>query len=297
MGNIMPTQPAQTIHWYPGHMVKARRQLSENLRLIDAVVEVVDARAPAASRNPDFDDLFHGKTRIVLLNKADLADPRINAAWTRHYRAAGFFSDAVTATGKSAARTLSALMERAAQERVAAMKQKGVTKVIRCMIAGIPNTGKSTLINSAAGGSRALTGDKPGVTRSRQWVRVSPYLELMDTPGLLWPKLENQDQARYLAFIGSINDEIMDAEVLAAALLTALRTRVPQALAARYPGVNADTPEEAMLEAVAARRGFLLKGGKADTERAARIVLDEFRAGKIARVSFETPEMTDEALE
>ena len=283
------------IQWYPGHMAKTRRQLIENLRLIDAVVEIADARAPLASRNPDFDDLFQGKTRIVLLNKADLADPAASKAWIAHYRAKGILADTIVATDKRAKATAVALIERATRERVEAMKQKGVHKIVRCMIVGIPNSGKSTLINRIAGASRAETGDKPGVTRSRQWVRISPYLELMDTPGLLWPKLENQEYARHLAFIGSVKDDIMDVEQLATALLVDLNRRCPAALNARYSRIDADTPPEEMLTALAVSRGFLQKGGGPDTERAARIALDEFRAGKIARVSFERPENDHDA--
>lgn len=271
-------------------MAKTRRQLIENLRLIDAVVEIADARAPAASRNPDFDDLFQDKTRIVLLNKSDLADPAVSRAWIQHYRAMGILADTIVATDKRAKTSTVALIERATRARVEAMKQKGVHKIVRCMIVGIPNSGKSTLINRIAGASRAETGDRPGVTRSRQWVRISPYLELMDTPGLLWPKLENQEYAQHLAFIGSVKDDIMDVEQLATALLAELNRRCPQALSARYAKIDADTPAEEMLTALATSRGFLQKGGEADTERAARIALDEFRAGKIARVSFEAPE-------
>ncbi|MDO4571802.1 MAG: ribosome biogenesis GTPase YlqF [Clostridia bacterium] len=281
------------IQWYPGHMAKTRRQLQENLRLIDAVVEIADARAPAASRNPDFDALFSGKARIVLLNKADLADPEASAAWLKHYRAAGLLADTVVATNRGVKKAVTALIERAVRERVEAMRNKGVRKVVRCMIAGIPNSGKSTLINSLAGGGRAETGDRPGVTRSRQWVRISPYLELMDTPGLLWPKLGDEAQALRLAFLGSIKDDIMDVERLAEALLLELQGRCPEALSARYAALRPDTPRALLLEAVAESRGFLMKGGERDTERAARIALDEFRAGRIARVSLEWPEEAD----
>ena len=278
------------IQWYPGHMAKARRELSDNLKLIDAVIEVVDARAPAASRNPDFDDLFGSKARIVLLNKADLADPAVSRAWVAHYREAGISAEAVVSTGRNAKAAAVSLIERAVSGRVAAMKAKGVQKVVRCMVTGIPNTGKSTLINRIAGQTRAVTGDRPGVTKNRQWVKITPYLELMDTPGLLWPKLDDQEYALHLAFIGSINDEIMDIERLATELLSTLQACAPGQLNARYPKLTAETEKERLLETVCTSRGFLMKGGEADTERAARIVLDEFRAGKIARVTLERPE-------
>jgi len=278
------------INWYPGHMAKTRRMLVENLKMIDVVVELVDARAPLASRNPDFDDLFAGRARVVLLNKSDLADPQATKRWIAYFNRLGFQAAGVSATGGAAKKTATALIERAARPKVEAMKQKGVNKVVRCMMVGIPNVGKSTLINRIAGVSRAEVGDRPGVTRGKQWVKITPYLELMDTPGMLWPKLEDQRLAEHLAFLGSIKDEIMDAEALATDLLDYLRQVKPQALTERYKKITADTPKAELLEAVYKSRGFLLKGGAFDTERAARIVLDEFRAGKIARITLERPE-------
>ncbi len=278
------------INWYPGHMAKTRRMLVENLRMIDVVVELVDARAPLASRNPDFDDLFAGRARVVLLNKSDLADPQTTKQWIAYFNRLGFQSAGVSATGGSAKKIATSLIERAAKPKVDAMKQKGVNKVVRCMMVGIPNVGKSTLINRIAGVSRAEVGDRPGVTRGKQWVKITPYLELMDTPGMLWPKLEDQQMAEHLAFLGSIKDEIMDTETLATDLLDYLRQVKPQALMERYKKVTADVSIEELLEAVCRSRGFLLKGGALDTDRAARIVLDEFRAGKIARITLEQPE-------
>jgi ribosome biogenesis GTPase A len=278
------------INWYPGHMAKTRRMLEASLKMIDVVVELVDARAPQASRNPDFDDLFSNKARVVLLNKSDLADPQTTKKWIAHYAAHGISAAGLSATGGGAKKIATGLIERAAKPRVEQMRQKGVNKVVRCMVVGIPNVGKSTLINRIAGVSRAETGNKPGVTRGKQWVRISPYLELMDTPGMLWPKLEDQMLAAHLAFLGSIKDEIMDSETLAKQLLIQLAAIVPDALAQRYKKLAPDTPEDDLLAAVCKSRGFLLKGGELDTERAARVVLDEFRAGKIARVSLEQPE-------
>ncbi len=279
------------INWYPGHMAKTRRMLEANLKMIDVVVELVDARAPQASRNPDFDDLFSNKARVVLLNKSDLADPQTTKKWIAHYAARGISAAGLSATGGGAKKIAAGLIERAAKPKVEQMRQKGVNKVVRCMVVGIPNVGKSTLINRIAGVSRAETGNKPGVTRGKQWVRISPYLELMDTPGMLWPKLEDQRLAAHLAFLGSIKDEIMDSETLAKQLLVQLSALVPGALAQRYKKLAPDTPEDDLLAAVCKSRGFLLKGGELDTERAARVVLDEFRAGKIARVSLEQPEV------
>ena len=278
------------INWYPGHMAKTRRMLVENLKMIDVVVEVIDARAPLASRNPDFDDLFSGKARVVLLNKSDLADGNSTKRWITHYNRRGIEAAGVSATGGSAKKIVTALIEKAAKPRVDAMKAKGVNKVVRCMIVGIPNVGKSTLINRMAGETRAEVGDRPGVTRGKQWVRISPYLELMDTPGMLWPKLEDQELAKHLAFLGSIKDEIMDSEELATDLLALLQSMVPVPLTERFSKLAADTPKEELLEAISRSRGFLLRGGELDTERASHVALDEFRAGKIARVTLEQPE-------
>ncbi len=278
------------INWYPGHMAKARRQLAESLKLIDVVVEIVDARAPLASRNPDFDDLFSDKTRVVLLNKSDLADPAASAEWMRFYRAQGILAGEIVSTANSGKAQAVRLIGEAAADSVARMKEKGVSKTVRALVVGIPNVGKSTFINRIAGEARAKTGDKPGVTKGKQWVRVTPYLELLDSPGLLWPKLGDQSLARHLAYLGSINDEILELEELSSELLKELRTICPDALTARYKKLTADTPDDRLLEAVCQSRGFVLRGGVYDTERAARVLLDEFRGGKIARVTLERPE-------
>lgn len=277
------------IQWYPGHMAKARRQLQEDLKLIDVVVEVLDARAPLATRNPDFDDLFHDKERVILLNKCDLADRDICRAWVKYFRDMGIACDAVVSTGNEGKKRALEMISAAAMPKVEKMKAKGINKVVRVMIAGIPNVGKSTFINRAAGKKQAQVGDKPGVTRAKQWIKLGPYLELMDTPGLLWPKLENDRLAAHLAFIGSIKDDIMDVEQLATELLAELNTLCPEKLRARYAKIAEDTPKEELLRAVSFSRGFLLSGGEPDTERGARIVLDEYRAGKIALVTLEKP--------
>ena len=278
------------INWYPGHMTKTRRMLQENLKMIDVVVEILDARAPLASRNPDFDDLFAGKSRVVLLNKSDLADSNATKRWITYYNRKGIEAAGISATGGSAKKIAVALIEKAAKPRVDAMKAKGVNKVVRCMIVGIPNVGKSTLINRIAGQNRAEVGDKPGVTRGKQWVKITPYLELMDTPGMLWPKLEDQELAKHLAFLGSIKDEVMDSEELALDMLTLLQATSPAQVTERYSKLTSGTPKEDLLKAVCLSRGFLLRGGELDTERAAHVSLDEFRAGKVARVTLEQPE-------
>lgn len=275
------------IQWYPGHMAKARRMLIENLKLIDVVVELVDARAPRATRNPDFDDVFSQKQRVILLNKSDLASPQATKAWVEHYRAQGIAAIDFVATNSAKRKAAVELIENAASDKVKRMREKGVIKVVRAMVVGIPNVGKSTFINRIAGASRTQVGDRPGVTKGKQWVKISPYLEFMDTPGLLWPKLEDETLAQHLAFIGSIKDDIMDVERLAGALLWELNTLCPQELTARYKLVEPGMPAEELLIAVSRSRSFLLLGGEPDTERAARIVLDEYRAGKIARVTLD----------
>lgn len=277
------------IQWYPGHMAKARRQLTESLKLIDVVVEIVDARAPRATRNPDFDGLFKDKKRVVLLNKSDLASPALTKAWITEYKKNGIESIEFVATNSAKKKAALELMENAAKEKVEKSLAKGVKKTVRAMIVGIPNVGKSTFINRIAGTNRAQVGDKPGVTKVQQWVKITPYLELMDTPGLLWPKLEDPQLARHVAYIGSIKDDIMDTEKLAASLLFDLMRICPEDLTARYKKLEKDMAPEELLEGVCKSRGFVLGGGVLDTERAAHIVLDEFRAGKIARVTLDDP--------
>ena len=282
-----------TINWYPGHMAKAKRELAESLKLIDVVVEIVDARAPAASQNPDFDDLFASKSRVVLLNKSDLADPSVSKAWMKEYRTKGISAGEIVSTSNSGKALAVRLIEEAAREEVERMKAKGVNKTIRALVVGIPNVGKSTFINRIAGEARAKVGDKPGVTKGKQWVKITPYLELLDSPGLLWPKLENQIMARHLAYLGSIRDEVLELEELAWNLIRELRSICPDALYARFKKLDDNTPEEELLVAVAKSRGLILKGGVLDTERAAKILLDEFRSGKIGRITLETPIKTE----
>ena len=278
------------IQWYPGHMTKARRMMAQNLSLIDVVVELVDARAPYATRNPDFDDLFAGKSRAVILNKSDLANEQTTQKWAEYYRAHGWVALTCTATESGGRKMALALIERAAKEKGARLREKGLRKTVRVMVVGIPNVGKSTLINKLAGTTMAATGNRPGVTRGKQWVKISPYLELMDTPGMLWPKFTDEQTALRLAYLGSIRDEIIDGEELSIALLEDLAARVPDLLAQRYKKLDAAQAGEALLEGVCKSRGFILPGGVLDLERGAKTVLDEFRAGKIGRISLERPE-------
>ncbi len=278
------------IQWYPGHMTKAKRMLEENLKLIDVVIELVDARAPMSTRNPDFEKLFSGKYRVVLLNKSDLADKRATKAWISYFKELEIEASELVATGAGRRKAVIALIENAAKEKVEKLRAKGVNKTIRAMIVGIPNVGKSTLINTIAGTTRAQVGDRPGVTQGKQWVKISPYLEIMDTPGMLWPRFEDQTIAKRIAYIGSVRDDILDVEEIAASLLLELLKIAPKETIERYKKLTENDDMATVLDKVCESRGFRLSGGALDTERAARVVLDEFRAGKIAKVSFEYPD-------
>ena len=276
------------IQWYPGHMAKARRQLQEDLRIVDVAVELIDARAPAASWNPDFDTLFRGKERVIVLNKADLADPEETRRWIRCFESSGSICVFIDATKSRSASIVVEAIKKAAESRVQRMKARGIIKTVRAMIVGIPNVGKSTLVNGIAGKRRALVGDRPGVTRAKQWIRITPYLEICDTPGLLWPKLEDQESAKKLAYLGAIRDEIMPVEELASDLLGLLMTIARETTAKRYPALSDVREGTTPLEALALSRGCVRTGGEADTERSAALLLDEFRSGRIGRITIDS---------
>ena len=277
------------IQWYPGHMTKAKRMLSDNLKLADVVVTLLDARIPRASWNPDVSDMMRGKQRIVILNKADLADPAATAKWRAYYNAQGIETIAVTSVKKGEKKLVMQAIERAAKKRVAAMNARGVRKIVRVMVVGIPNVGKSTFINMVAGQAAAKAEDRPGVTRGRQWIRIGPYLELMDTPGMLWPKFDDEQTGLHLAFCGSIRDEIIDSEKLCTLLLQKLSEIAPQKLAARYKLEALPDDPEQTLEAICRARRFIQKGGVIDLQRGVRTILDEFRGGKIGKITLEMP--------
>lgn len=281
----------QTINWYPGHMAKAKRMLADNVKLVDVIIEIVDARAPLACRNPDFEDLFKNKIRIIILNKSDLSSKPQNKAWIGYFRDRGIMAAELVSTNSGMRKNTVALIERAGAETVNRFREKGINKTLRAMVVGIPNVGKSTFINCIAGTSKAQVGDKPGVTRSKQWVKITDFLELMDTPGMLWGKLDNEILAKHLAYIGSIRDDILDVEELAGSLLLDLMRICPEQVIARYRKLSKEMnqPEE-LLEGVCRSRGFILSGGLCDTERASRIILDEYREGKIARIALENPD-------
>ncbi len=276
------------IQWYPGHMARAKRLLGEQLRRVDAVIELCDARLPYSSRNPELISLARGKQRLLVLTKADLADGDATARWLQYFTRSG---QAAVKYDASPARTKDVLrrIERLTAPMVERQAARGVKKTVRAMVVGVPNVGKSTLINRLNGSPVAAVGDRPGVTRSNQWVRVSPYLELLDTPGLLWPRLDDALAAQRLAWLGTIRDQILDAHALAISLLEAMLAQRPQAVASRFHLHEPFAQGEALLDAVCFGRGFLLPGGVADTQRACAVVLDEFRAGKLGRLTLEEP--------
>lgn len=275
--------------WYPGHMTKARREMEEDIRLIDLMIELVDARVPFSSRNPDIDAMAKGKGRLVLLNKADLADPAVNQQWCEYFEKKGYQALLVNARSGEGLRSIQGKVQAACREKLERDRRRGIrNRPVRAMVAGIPNVGKSTFINSYAGKAVAKTGNRPGVTKGRQWIRPQKDLELLDTPGILWPKFEDQAVGLRLALIGSMNDDLLVKEESALELLAFLAETYPQALPGRY-GVAAGTPLE-MLEAVGAARKCCKKGGEADLERAAGLLLDDFRSGRLGRISLERPQ-------
>ena len=284
------------IQWYPGHMTKAKRAMKEDVKLVDLVIELVDARAPLASRNPDIDSLAAGKGRVILLNKADLASEKANAAWITYFESQGFQVMKIDARAKATLKQLTALIQEACKEKIERDRRRGIlNRPVRAMVVGIPNVGKSTFINSFAGKAAAKTGNKPGVTKGNQWIRLNKQVELLDTPGILWPKFEDQRVGLLLAFLGSINDEILEKDELASELADYLRNITPGLLKERY-GIEEDgkKPYE-LLDEIAAARACLTKGGVNDLTKAARLLLDEFRGGKLGRITLEMPEKKEEA--
>lgn len=284
------------IQWYPGHMTKAKRAMKEDVKLVDLVIELVDARAPLASRNPDIDSLAAGKGRVILLNKADLASEKANAAWITYFESQGFQVMKIDARAKATLKQLHALIQEACKEKIERDRRRGIlNRPVRAMVVGIPNVGKSTFINSFAGKAAAKTGNKPGVTKGNQWIRLNKQVELLDTPGILWPKFEDQRVGLLLAFLGSINDEILEKDELASELADYLRNITPGLLKERY-GIEEDgkKPYE-LLDEIAAARACLTKGGVNDLTKAARLLLDEFRGGKLGRITLEMPEKKEEA--
>ncbi len=277
------------IQWYPGHMTKARRAIQQDMALVDMVIELLDARAPASSRNPDIDTLARGKARIVLLNKADLAEPEKTAAWREWFASRGMLVVELNARSGSGVKEVSKAITRASQEKTERDRKRGIlNRPVRVMVVGIPNVGKSTLINSLARKASAKTGNKPGVTRGNQWIRLNKTIELLDTPGILWPKFDDDEVGCRLAAISSIREEVVDRQELACWLIDFMRTVYPGRLTERYEVSEEGKPYE-VLEAIAKARHALGRGGEGDMERAAAILLDDFRMSRLGLITMETP--------
>ncbi|MCB6365481.1 ribosome biogenesis GTPase YlqF [Intestinibacillus massiliensis] len=284
------------IQWYPGHMTKTRRQMQENIKNIDLVCEIVDARIPMVSRNPDMDELAAGKPRMVILNRIDLADPEATRRWMQFFRAKGWaVIETDSRSGQGTARFAAAARE-VLHDKIAQWVEKGQTgRAVRVMVVGIPNVGKSTFINRILGRKSAKAADKPGVTRGSQWFRVGDGIDLLDTPGILWPKFDDERTGILLACTGAVKDDILDVETLACKLMELLSQHAPEALAARYKvdltaAAESDFPGYELLQQAGKKRGFLISGGEIDTERMAHVLLDEYRGGVLGRITLETPE-------
>ena len=278
-----------SLQWFPGHMKKAQRLIEENLKLVDVVVELRDARIPAASANPMLVEIIQGKPRVIALNKSDLADPAATKAWLAYFRAQGIRAVAIDANkGKGMKQLTQAAEDLARPKTEKFVKNGGRGRAARCMILGIPNVGKSSLINRLAGAARTKTANTPGLTRAKQWVKIGANLDLLDMPGILWPKFEDMEVGLKLAFTGAINDDIYDQEQVASLLLETLRRSYPERLAERFK-LTGELPEKGyeLLELIGRKRGCLVKGGVVDTEKAVRIVMTEFRAGKLGLVTLD----------
>ena len=278
------------IQWYPGHMAKTKREIKENLKLVDVVIELLDARIPFSSRNPDLDEIISGKEKLVLLNKADLANENATNEWIKYYKEKGIEALAIDAVSGRGLNKLYPKCREAAKEKIERLEKKGIIgKPIRAMVTGIPNVGKSSLINKLGGKSTAKTGDKPGVTRSKQWIKVNKDFELQDTPGVLWPKFDDERVAQKLAFTRAIKDEILDIEELAYFFVKYVQEANPSILTNRYNvELNMEDPYETMIS-IGRKRGCVVSGGGVDTIRVSNIILDEYRTGKLGRISLETP--------
>lgn len=274
--------------WYPGHMTKAKRMMQENIRLIDLVIELVDARVPLSSRNPDIDELGKGKSRLILLNKADLADEKRTKAWFSYFKEKGFFVLAINARTKESMKAIQNIVTEACREKIERDKKRGIiNRPVRAMVVGIPNVGKSTFINSFAGKACTKTGNKPGVTKGKQWIRLNKGLELLDTPGILWPKFEDQQVGLKLAMIGSMNDEILNTEELAVSLIAYLQEQYQGLLEKRYQ-IMSEEPVK-ILEEIGEKRKCFLKGEQLDYRKTSNLIIDDFRSGRLGKITLEFP--------
>lgn len=275
--------------WYPGHMTKAKRQMQENIKLIDLIIELVDARTPLSSRNPDIDELGRNKFRVIILNKADLVTEKSNALWADYFRKKGFYVVKLDSRSKNGMKAVNDTIMEACKEKMERDRKKGIlNRPVRAMVVGIPNVGKSTFINSFAGKACAKTGNKPGVTKGQQWIRLNKSVELLDTPGILWPKFDDQQIGRNLALIGSMNDEILDIVELALELIQYLKVNYSGVLAEKYGVVETEEPAQ-VLAGIAERKACLKKGNEPDYEKAAKLFMDDFRSARIGKITLEFP--------
>ena len=275
------------VQWYPGHMTKAKRQMQEDIKLIDLVIELVDARVPLSSRNPDIDELGINKCRLILMNKADLADQEQTKKWSEYFRQKGFYVVALDARKKNSMKQITDVIMEACKEKIERDRKRGIlNRPVRAMVVGIPNVGKSTFINSFAGKACAKTGNKPGVTKGKQWIRLNKNVELLDTPGILWPKFEDQEVGLRLAMIGAINDEILNTDELALELIKLLRKDYPKIIEERYHLTNMEKELDILLE-IAKNRNCIGKGNELDYSKAAKLLIEEFRSGAIGNITLE----------
>lgn len=275
--------------WYPGHMTKAKRAMQEDLKLIDVIIELVDSRVPYSSKNPDIDQMANGKSRILLMNKCDLADTNVTDEWIKYYEDKGYFVVRVNSKSGSGVKAVHEVIQKACRDKIERDRRRGIlNRPIRAMIVGIPNVGKSTFINSFAGKACTKTGNKPGVTRGKQWIRLNKKVELLDTPGILWPKFEDQKVGLNLAFIGSIKDELYNIYELSLLLIKFLVEEYPDVIAEFY-GIENSTDEVKLIESIAERRGYLKSGAQYDFDKAAKCLIDDFRQGKLGKISLERP--------
>lgn len=275
--------------WYPGHMTKARRMMQENIKLIDLIIELVDARIPLSSRNPDIDELGKNKARLILLNKADLAEDALNDEWISYFKEKGYSAVKVNSKKGGGIKSIQSVIQEACREKTERDRKRGIlNRPVRAMVVGIPNVGKSTFINALAGKACAKTGNKPGVTKGKQWIRLNKNVELLDTPGILWPKFEDQEVGLKLAFIGSIKDEILQTEELAAELVKFMKSVYPGVLEEKYD-ILAVEDIYGCLRNIAESRHCLVRGSELDTGKAAAILLDDFRSGRLGRITLERP--------
>ena len=282
------------LHWYPGHMTKAVRQMKEDIKLIDIVIELVDARIPISSRNPDIDSLAAGKSRVIILNKADMADDRETENWVKHFTDEGMIAVKLNSRSGNGMKQVKDAIAKAAEAKMARDRARGIlNRPVRAIVGGIPNVGKSTFINSFAGRAVTKTGNKPGVTKGKQWIRLNKQVELLDAPGILWPKFEDRKTAEHLAFIGSIKDEVIEKMELVLNLITELEENYSGLVASYYGFDNCEKTENKIdfavktLEEVAKKRALLKKGGETDTDKASKLILDDFKNGRLGKITLE----------